>query len=134
VHWLLAMYITYEEYSITYLRCFVSSGITMRRSSVVSCCTGSQPITLAECMKIKCCLVQGRFSKSQMDMKRKTYIRTWTKHLFLDISSANIDTLVPSLYQCVETRSIKVFSLFTQTLPHLRFNLVVISETFPTQL
>jgi hypothetical protein len=31
------------------------------------------------------------------------------KHLFLDISSTNIDTLVPSLYQCVETRSIEVF-------------------------
>jgi hypothetical protein len=31
---------------------------------------------------------------SQMDMKRKTCdIRTWKKHLFLDISSANIDTL-----------------------------------------
>jgi hypothetical protein len=31
---------------------------------------------------------------------------------FLDISSTNIDTLVPSLYQCVETRSIDVFSHF----------------------
>jgi hypothetical protein len=45
-----------------------------------------------------------------MDMKRKTYdIRTWEKHLFLDVSSTNIDTHVPSLYQCVETRSIEVF-------------------------
>jgi hypothetical protein len=43
---------------------------------------------------------------SQMDIKRKTCdIRTWKKHLFLGISSTNIDTLVPSLYQCVETRS-----------------------------
>jgi hypothetical protein len=25
------------------------------------------------------------------------------KHLFLDITSTNIDTLVPLLYQCVET-------------------------------
>jgi hypothetical protein len=33
------------------------------------------------------------------------------KYLFLDISSANIDTLVPSLYQCVDTRS--MLSLFT---------------------
>jgi hypothetical protein len=33
------------------------------------------------------------------------------KHLFLDISSTNIDTLAPSLYQCVETRSIKVVCL-----------------------
>jgi hypothetical protein len=42
-----------------------------------------------------------------MDIKRKTCdIRTWKKkHLFHDISSTNIDTLVPSLYQCVETRS-----------------------------
>jgi hypothetical protein len=31
------------------------------------------------------------------------------KHLFLYISSTNIDTLVPSLYQCVETRSVEVF-------------------------
>jgi hypothetical protein len=42
-----------------------------------------------------------------MDIKRKTYdIRTCKKHLFLDISSTNIDTLVPSLYQCVETRDV----------------------------
>jgi hypothetical protein len=32
------------------------------------------------------------------------------KHLFRDISSTNIDTLVPSLCQCVETSSIKIFS------------------------
>jgi hypothetical protein len=29
------------------------------------------------------------------------------KYLFLDISSTYIDTLVPSLYQCVEPRSIE---------------------------
>jgi hypothetical protein len=56
---------------------------------------------------------------SQMDMKRKTCdIRTWKNHLFPDISSTYTDTLVPSLYQCVETRSIEVFSLFSQPLPH----------------
>jgi hypothetical protein len=34
----------------------------------------------------------------QMDIKRKTCdIQTWKKHLFLDISYANIDTLVPLL-------------------------------------
>jgi hypothetical protein len=42
-----------------------------------------------------------------MDMKRKTRdIRTWKKkkkHLFLDTSSTNIDTLVSSLYHYVET-------------------------------
>jgi hypothetical protein len=44
-------------------------------------------------------------------MKRKTGdIRTWErKHILLDVSSTNIDTLAPSLYQCVETRSIEVF-------------------------
>jgi hypothetical protein len=43
---------------------------------------------------------------SQMDIKRKICdIRTWKKHLLLDISSTNIDTLVPSLYQRVETRN-----------------------------
>jgi hypothetical protein len=41
------------------------------------------------------------------------------KHLFLDISSANISTLVPSLYQCVETRSIEIFWLLSQPLPQL---------------
>jgi hypothetical protein len=34
---------------------------------------------------------------SQMAIKRRTSeIRTWKKHLFLDISSTNTDTLVPS--------------------------------------
>jgi hypothetical protein len=49
-------------------------------------------------------------NRSQMDIKLKTCdIQTWKKHLFLDISSTNIDTLVPSLYECVETHSVKVF-------------------------
>jgi hypothetical protein len=49
-------------------------------------------------------------SGSQLDIKRKTcVIRTWEKHLFLYISFTNIDTPVPSLYQCVETRSTEVF-------------------------
>jgi hypothetical protein len=39
-------------------------------------------------------------------------------HLFLDISSTNMDTLVPSLYQCVENRSIEVFWLLSQPLSH----------------
>jgi hypothetical protein len=46
----------------------------------------------------------------QIDIKRKTCdIRTWKKHVFLDISSTTIDTLLPSLYQCVETRNTEVF-------------------------
>jgi hypothetical protein len=70
-----------------------------------------------------------------MGIKSKTCdIRTCKKHLFLDISSTNIDTLVPSLYQCVETRSIKVFWRLSQPIPHLRFNLFVISETFATRV
>jgi hypothetical protein len=49
-------------------------------------------------------------NKSQMDIKCKTCdIRTCKKHLFLDTSITNIDTLAPLLYQCVETRSIEVF-------------------------
>jgi hypothetical protein len=54
-------------------------------------------------------------NRSQMDIKHKTCdIRTWTKHLFLNISSTNIDTLVPSLYQYIEA-----FRLLSQSLPHL---------------
>jgi hypothetical protein len=68
-------------------------------------------------------------------MKRKMCdIQTRKKHLLLDMSSTNIDILVPSLYQCVETRSIEVFWLLSQPLPHLRFNLSFISETFATFL
>jgi hypothetical protein len=48
-------------------------------------------------------------NRPQMDIKHKTHdIRNWKKHLFLEISSTNIDTIVPSLYQCVATRSIEV--------------------------
>jgi hypothetical protein len=59
-------------------------------------------------------------NRSQMDIKRKTCdTRTWEKHLFLDISSTNTDTLVPSLYQYVETRSMEVLWLLSPPLPHL---------------
>jgi hypothetical protein len=57
------------------------------------------------------------------------YLNLEKKNLLLDISSINIDTLVPSLYQGVETRSIEVCSLLSQPLPRLHFNLYVISET-----
>jgi hypothetical protein len=74
-------------------------------------------------------------NRPQMDTKRKTCdIRTWKKkHLFHDIS-CDIGKLVPSLYQCVETRIIEVFRLLPQPLPHIRFNHFVISETFATFL
>jgi hypothetical protein len=56
------------------------------------------------------------------------------KTVNLDISSTNTyDTLVPSLYQCVETRSIEVF-LLSQPFPHLSWNLFAVSETFAAQL
>jgi hypothetical protein len=55
-------------------------------------------------------------NRSQVDRKRKTcHIRTWRNLLFLDISSTNIDTLVPSLYQWVEPRSIEVFWVASAT-------------------
>jgi hypothetical protein len=71
-----------------------------------------------------------------MNIKHKTCdIRIWGKKTFIsDISSNHIETHVPSLYQCVETRSTEVFWLLSQPLPHLRFNLFVISEKFATQL
>jgi hypothetical protein len=50
--------------------------------------------------------------RPQMDVKCKIcVIRTWKKkkRLFLDLSSTNIDILVPSLYQCVQTRNIESF-------------------------
>jgi hypothetical protein len=74
-------------------------------------------------------------NRSQTDIKLKTY-DIWTREkLFLDISSTNIDTSVPSLYQRVETCSIEAFwLLFFQPFQHLRFNLFVISETFATRL
>jgi hypothetical protein len=54
----------------------------------------------------------GSVNRSQMDINRKTFdIRTWKKHLLLHIPSINIGTLVPSLYQCIETLSIEVFLL-----------------------
>jgi hypothetical protein len=75
-------------------------------------------------------------NRSQMDIKLKTCdIRTWMKHLFLDIFSTNIDTLVPLLYQCVETRSIEVFWLLSQSFPHIVGHHLRLSwESFSTQL
>jgi hypothetical protein len=74
-------------------------------------------------------------NRAKTDIKRKSCdTRTWEKHLFLDIPSTNTDTLDPLLYRCAETRSTEVFWLVFQPLPHLRFNLFFISETFATQL
>jgi hypothetical protein len=51
-----------------------------------------------------------------MDIKH-VILEPGKKHLFLDISSTIIYILAPTLYQCVETRSIEVFLLLSQTLP-----------------
>jgi hypothetical protein len=50
-----------------------------------------------------CTIYKGEsVNRLQMDIKCKTYdIQTWNKPLFLDISSTNIDTLVPTLYHWV---------------------------------
>jgi hypothetical protein len=64
-----------------------------------------------------------------MDIKCKTCeIETW------NISSTNIDTLVPSLYQGIKIPSIEIFRLLPQPLQHLCFNFFIISETFATKL
>jgi hypothetical protein len=74
-------------------------------------------------------------SRSQRNIKRKTYdFRTWKDINFSTYPSTNIDTPVPSLYQCVETRSIEVFCDLSQPLPHLYFNLHFIRETFATEM
>jgi hypothetical protein len=66
---------------------------------------------------------------SQMHVKRKICdVRTWNKHLFLDISSTNTDTPVPSLYQCVETHNIEVFWLLSQPYMHVVGNQLLLSS------
>jgi hypothetical protein len=63
-----------------------------------------------------------------MDIDRKTCaIRTWRKSLFLDISSTNIDIIVPSLYQYVETRSLLILVSAISATPfhHLRLSNVL---------
>jgi hypothetical protein len=57
-------------------------------------------------------LLRESVNRSQMDIKHKTRDdRTWKKKLLLDISYTNVDTFAPYRYQCVETRSMKVFWL-----------------------
>jgi hypothetical protein len=75
-------------------------------------------------------------NRIQMDIIRKTHnIQIWEKHLSLKISFTNIDTLVPLLYQCIESHSTEVFWLLFQSLLHLLFNLFILSsETFETKM
>jgi hypothetical protein len=74
-------------------------------------------------------------NKSKIDIKPKTCdIRTWKKLFISRHILTNIDTFVPWLYQCFETRSIEVFWLLSQALSHLRFNHFVLNEIFVTLL
>jgi hypothetical protein len=59
-------------------------------------------------------------NRSQMDIK---HVICEPGETFLNVSSTNIDALIPSPYQCVKTRSIEVFGLLSQPLLHLCFNL-----------
>jgi hypothetical protein len=66
-----------------------------------------------------------------MDIKRKTFdIRTWKNHLFLNISSTNIDTRPIALPM---HRNPQHRSLLNKPLPHFHLNLFVINETFATK-
>jgi hypothetical protein len=71
-----------------------------------------------------------------MDVKRKTcHIRTWEKHLSLDISSTLIDTHVRPIALPVrlnpQQRSLSAVVSATSAPP---FHLFVISETFVTKI
>jgi hypothetical protein len=74
-------------------------------------------------------------NRPQIDIKHKVCgIRTRKIVYFSTYTSNNIDTSVPSLYQCTENRSTQVFWLLSQPLPHLHFQLFVISDTCATRL
>jgi hypothetical protein len=70
------------------------------------------------CCKIKQSLIRRRVSKKVTNGYTMIF-GPGKKHLFLVISSTDTDTLVLSLYQCVETRITGVFWLLSQPLPHL---------------
>jgi hypothetical protein len=72
-------------------------------------------------------------NRSQLAIKH-VILELGKEHLFLNISSTNIDTLVPSLYQCIKTHRIEVFYLLSQPHPHLCFNLFIFSKTFATKV
>jgi hypothetical protein len=74
-------------------------------------------------------------NRPQMDTKCKIYdVHTWKKTFISRHILHQHWYACPSLYQCVETCSMEVYWLFSQTLRHSRFNLFVISETFATFL
>jgi hypothetical protein len=72
-------------------------------------------------------------NRTKIDITRKTCdIRTWRKHLFLDIYSIDIDAIVLSLNQGFNTGNIEIFWLLSQPFPHPLLNLI--NESFATQL
>jgi hypothetical protein len=48
-------------------------------------------------------------NRSQMDMKHVIFEKGEKKNIYFSTFSTDIDTLAPSLYQCVETCSIEDF-------------------------
>jgi hypothetical protein len=85
---------------------------------VASKCEGNEHIAINQlsCKSFEACFVRVSVSRHIT-----CDIRNGRKILFLDIFSTNIDTLVPSLCQCVETRNIEVYRLSSQPLPRLRY-------------
>jgi hypothetical protein len=66
-------------------------------------------------------------NRPQMDINRKTCDIRTCRSLFLDISSTKIDTIIPSLYQCVKTCSLLTIVSATPATPfhHLRLSSVL---------
>jgi hypothetical protein len=90
----------------------------------------SYPINVVRCLTYDGELV----NKLQVAIQHKTYdIRTWRNNVYFSTYPPGT-VMHLSRYQCAETRSTEVFRLLSQPLPHLRFNLFVISEIFATQL
>jgi hypothetical protein len=81
-------------------------------------------------------LIRGRVSKwSRIDIIRKTCdIRTWKKIMSRHILHQHWYTCTIVLPVRRNPRNIEVFWMLSQPLPHLRFNVFVISETTVTQL
>jgi hypothetical protein len=74
---------------------------------MIMCCVHFKFMYLCVIKVMNSCLHEGEsVNRSQMVIKHRTCdIRTWKKHLFLNISITTTDTLVPLLYQCVKTHS-----------------------------
>jgi hypothetical protein len=76
-----------------------------------------------------------RVNRSQMDIKRKTYDnRTWKNIYFSTYPPSTLIHLSHRFTSASKPAAQKSFWLLSQPLPHLRFNLFVISETSATFL